>query len=536
MPPAVGAGIWSYSSERALPERHPDDLEPAIQPVESERAQVVRRCAENGLACALGRFKRIGDGGQELVHRALDRVAHRRLPLDGFAEKPRAVADVALLVVVDLRVSVDEAGEQPFVFEKAGGELERRQTEGALDDLVIERDEDDLCLDVSRIADEPVVRGHELVVENRAERRRDLVAGALDMLGYQRGLAYGLVLKARVELHVTCLVDLLRGQERRLLLAVEGADEARELGRDPLLRDHQRSEHERHERGVRDRLPLLPVAREVDSPRRPLAFLPVPVQRLRVEQMDFARHVVIGFRARMIAAPACSWTRCVSRISMSARPAAASSCANCARVSAPAMHPVHFAMSARVASSISGSAITSLTAKRPPGRRTRAVSRSTFALSPERLMTQLEITTWTLSSGSGMSSMYPFRNSTFATPASLALRRASASISSVMSSPIARPFGATRRALMSTSAPAPAPRSSTVSPAFKSATAVGTPQPSEPASASALVTPVCVSPYSASPNTCEPRSSLSAISGPQHAAPSAPQPLRCRSIAPAAAA
>ena len=55
-------------------------------------------------------------------------------------------------------------------------------------------------------------------------------------------------------------------------------------------------------------------------------------------------------------------------------------------------------------------------------------------------------------------------NSAFSTPAWAALARASASISSVMSRPIARPVGPTRRALMSTSAPAPDPRSSTVSP------------------------------------------------------------------------
>jgi len=41
-------------------------------------------------------------------------------------------------------------------------------------------------------------------------------------------------------------------------------------------------------------------------------------------------------------------------------------------------------------SSMSGSATTSVKARRPPGRRTRAASRSTRAFSSERLMTQLE--------------------------------------------------------------------------------------------------------------------------------------------------
>jgi hypothetical protein len=47
----------------------------------------------------------------------------------------------------------------------------------------------------------------------------------------------------------------------------------------------------------------------------------------------------------------------------------------------------------------------------------------------------------------------------------------------VMSSPPARPVGATRRAEISTSAPEP--RSSTISPSRRSATAVGMPHPSE---------------------------------------------------------
>ena len=99
------------------------------------------------------------------------------------------------------------------------------------------------------------------------------------------------------------------------------------------------------------------------------------------------------------------------------------------------MQPVQAAMSARVAASMSGSAMTSETAKRPPGRRTRAASASTLRLSPDRLMTQLEITTSTEASGSGTSSMKPLRNSTFSAPAFAALARASASISSVMSRP-----------------------------------------------------------------------------------------------------
>ena len=50
-------------------------------------------------------------------------------------------------------------------------------------------------------------------------------------------------------------------------------------------------------------------------------------------------------------------------------------------------------------------------------------------------MTQLEMITSTVSSASGMSSIVPLMNSTFSTPASRWLARASSSISSVMSRP-----------------------------------------------------------------------------------------------------
>jgi hypothetical protein len=54
---------------------------------------------------------------------------------------------------------------------------------------------------------------------------------------------------------------------------------------------------------------------------------------------------------------------------------------------------------------------------RPPGLSTRNISVITFGLSTDKLITQLLITTSTDSSGSGMSSMVPFRNSTLLAPA-----------------------------------------------------------------------------------------------------------------------
>src|SRR5579884_996043 len=94
-------------------------------------------------------------------------------------------------------------------------------------------------------------------------------------------------------------------------------------------------------------------------------------------------------------------------------------------------------------------------------------------------MTQLEMTTSTASSGRGMASITPFKKRTFSTPASARLRSASSSIASVISSPQAKPVAPTRFAESKTSMPPPLPRSSTRSPAFNSASAVGLPQPSE---------------------------------------------------------
>src|SRR3954452_22206729 len=164
--------------------------------------------------------------------------------------------------------------------------------------------------------------------------------------------------KGASSLHVAGLVDLLRGQEGRLLVGVGGHDETGELGGDPLLGDHQRRQRPVDEALVlvaQLALPLVAIGLEADRPGVPLLLLPVAVEGLRIVQVDS--------RARMIADPACSCTRCVSRISISSKPAASSAPRNSGSVSAPATQPVQAAMSARVVSSISGSAITSETAK-----------------------------------------------------------------------------------------------------------------------------------------------------------------------------
>src|SRR5205085_3098942 len=79
--------------------------------------------------------------------------------------------------------------------------------------------------------------------------------------------------------------------------------------------------------------------------------------------------------------------------------------------------------------------------------------------------------------------------------------RASSSISSVMSRPVALPVGPTRLAEMRTSAPAPEPRSRTVSPSCRSATAVGTPHPSDALIAPSGTSAPVASSYRLLPNT-----------------------------------
>src|ERR1039458_8109895 len=152
--------------------------------------------------------------------------------------------------------------------------------------------------------------------------------------------------------------------------------------------------------------------------------------------------------------------------------------------SAPARQPTQSSTCWRISAGMSSPRATRDPAKRPPGLSTRKASVRTRSLSAERLMTQLEMMTSTEASGSGMLSIWPLRNSTFSSPALALLELASASISSVMSRPYARPVGPTRRAESSTSMPPPEPRSRTTSPGFNSASAVGLPQPSEARTAS----------------------------------------------------
>src|SRR5208337_5082058 len=145
---------------------------------------------------------------------------------------------------------------------------------------------------------------------------------------------------------------------------------------------------------------------------------------------------------------------------------------------APAMQPTYAIRSLPISGGNSRFRAMSLTASRPPGFSTLAISRRTAVLSGARLITQFEITQSTDASGSGSLSMVARWYSMFASPDLAAFRRARTIISWVMSIPIALPVGPTLRAARSTSSPPPLPRSTSTSPSRRLATAVGFPQDS----------------------------------------------------------
>src|SRR2546430_16911773 len=93
---------------------------------------------------------------------------------------------------------------------------------------------------------------------------------------------------------------------------------------------------------------------------------------------------------------------------------------------------------------------------RPPGLRTRNSSRMTLRLRKDRLMTPFEITTSTLASGSGMSSIRPSWHA-IRTPEAAACAAAVRHIVGLRSTPITRPVGPTCHAAMMLSSPAPLP-------------------------------------------------------------------------------
>ena len=231
-----------------------------------------------------GWTQRLGHMRKKVEQALLDHLAHRRIVVHGLAQEPGAVGDVALLVGRDPPVAVREAREQLPLREQVEQEVGGDDAQGPLEDHVVDRHEVDLGLAIAGIEAEPVVGLHQSLVEDVLERLAQNLARPRHVRGDRPGIRDHLVLEAGVELHVPDLVDELRREEAALLLVVLRQHQPDELGRDPLLGDHQRAEREVEELalGLVEPGPVGRVAAEVDVLGRPVGVLPVEVELLRV--------------------------------------------------------------------------------------------------------------------------------------------------------------------------------------------------------------------------------------------------------------
>ena len=164
--------------------------------------------------------------------------------------------------------------------------------------------------------------------------------------------------------------------------------------------------------------------------------------------------------------------------------------------SAPAMQPTHSSTFLRISAGISPRTTTSETAKRPPGFSTRNASRKHAVLvgrqidhavgddHVHRVVRQRDVLDLALQELDVLDAR-PCAGSRARAPASRRSCRARRPC----------PSGPTRLADSSTSMPPPEPRSSTVSPGFSCASAVGLPQPSEACSACSGTSPLCCALY-----------------------------------------
>ena len=216
-----------------------------------------------------------------------------------------------------LRVALHEARQQALALEVARDEPERGEAERALDHHVVGGHEVDLGAGVAGVRDEPLVRLDQRLVEDLAERGRELLAGAGDVRADRLRIGDHLVLEARVELHVARLVDLLGGEERGLLLAAVGHHQPGELGGDPLLGDHQRRQRPEHQPAVvaGHLRPLLAVGGQVDV-RTGSTARPPSGGRASADRADARRGAVTRSRHRQRPGRARSPTRGTARLGL----------------------------------------------------------------------------------------------------------------------------------------------------------------------------------------------------------------------------
>ena len=95
-------------------ERDAYDAQPPRQRAEREPTDLIVARAERfpvGLA-TVGRSERADDRGKQLTQLGANPLRNRRVSTRRLAQVPDAIADVPLLIVVNVAVAVDEPGQQ----------------------------------------------------------------------------------------------------------------------------------------------------------------------------------------------------------------------------------------------------------------------------------------------------------------------------------------------------------------------------------------------------------------------------------------
>ena len=141
--PALGAmrpitrGRGRFRGRSEGVERYADDVQPPGEAAEREVADRLARGADRGEVAVEPVSGGASDSATEGSRsRSVWRTTSACVGLlaDRLAQEPDAIADVAGLVVMDLRVAVDEPRQQPLADQVVGRELEGRQAERALED------------------------------------------------------------------------------------------------------------------------------------------------------------------------------------------------------------------------------------------------------------------------------------------------------------------------------------------------------------------------------------------------------------------
>src|SRR5215217_3352266 len=144
-----------------------------------------------------------------------------------------------------------------------------------------------------------MARVHQHLVEQHLERLVEVVASLLEALVEGPVVAEHLLVEPVEVLRVSCLVDLLGGQERLLALALVGAHQSGELGGDALLADEERREVPGHPAAVllAEARPVGLVLLEGDVLRAPALALTQLVELLGIHQLYRAEIGLVGDRA-----------------------------------------------------------------------------------------------------------------------------------------------------------------------------------------------------------------------------------------------